>query len=101
MDKQIIGGIQTSITAKDGEATIKATQDFTPIMENAIALHNEGRHGSSEMRHAARLPKLAVDVYMQTHGIDFHEFCSNEVHVKRMLNDPDLANFRIWKGRVS
>lgn len=100
MEKQIIGGMQTSITVKDGEATIKTTQDFTPIMENAILRQNEGLHGSSEMKHAAKIPKLAIDVYCAKHGIDFREFMTNEVHIRRMCNDPDLSKFRIWPGRV-
>lgn len=52
------------------------------------------------MRHAARIPYVVIEQYLATHGIDLHEFHTNPVHVKRMLNDPALAGFRIWQGKL-
>jgi hypothetical protein len=92
--------IATSITVHDGLATIQATQDCTPVMEQAIALHNEGRLGSSEMRHAARLPAILVEKYCLDNNVLFSEFCADPAHVRRMLQDPALAHFRIWRGKV-
>lgn len=53
------------------------------------------------MKHAAHWPPGLVETYMATHGIDFHEFLVNPTHVRRMLNDPALSGFRVWKGRVA
>lgn len=92
--------IRTSITVHDGQATIKATQDCTPVMDQAIALHNGGHLGSSEMRHAARIPAILVEKYCLDNDVLFSEFCSDPAHVRRMLQDPALSHFRVWKGRI-
>ena len=41
-----------------------------------------------------------MELYKQKWGITHHEFMANPVHIRRMLNDPDLQGFRIWEGRV-
>lgn len=93
--------IGTRIHTNDsGDVTFERIQDCTPILEHSTALHNEGLHGSGEMRHAARLPFVLVERYLNDNNITLSEFCSNREHVKRMLNDPSLAGFRIWKGKV-
>lgn len=84
----------------DGSVTFESVQDCTPILEHATALHNEGLHGSSDFKHAASLPFVVVEKYCNDNHILLSEFMSNREHVKRMLNDPSLAGFRIWKGRV-
>lgn len=52
------------------------------------------------MRYAARFPKVVVENYCARHGITLHEWMIDPVHVGRMLNDPDLAAFRIWEGKA-
>lgn len=79
---------------------IESVQDATPYLERAKALHNEGRHGSNDFKHAAEIPMIAIQTYMNANGIEFSEFMSNPAHLKRMLNDPDLKHTRIWAGRV-
>lgn len=56
--------------------------------------------GSSEMRHAARIPFALIENYLAVHQISMHEFQANPAHIKAMLNDPALSHFRIWQGRV-
>ncbi len=92
--------LQTKIHVDGDRLVIQNTQDCTPHLEHAKALHNEGAHGSKDFKHAAKLPDIAVQAYLNQHGIEFGEFMSNPVHIKRMLNDPDLKGFRIWPGRV-
>lgn len=85
----------------DGEtAHVRRSQDVEPILEHAQALRSIGAVGSNEMRHAASFPKVIVETYLNTHGITLHEFHTNPEHVKRMLNDPALAGYRIWEGKV-
>jgi hypothetical protein len=79
---------------------IERIQDCTPIVEHAKALHNEGIHGSSEMRHAARFPMVIVERYCNEKGIGFDEFMQAEEHLRAMLADPALAAFRVWGGKV-
>lgn len=76
------------------------SQECGVILDDATRRRNEGLHGSSEMRHAARLPVVAVERYCNDAGISFSDFCANPEHARKMLNDPALAGFRVWEGRV-
>lgn len=92
--------IGTRFHFHDGAMTVERSQDCTPILEDAKMRHNQGLHGSSELKHAARLPSVLIEKYCNLNALTFHEFMSNPAHVKTMLNDPDLSGFRIWGGRV-
>lgn len=92
--------LQTRLKEEDGRLIISSTQDCTPIAEHCKALHNEGFHGSKEMRHAASFPKVIVEKYLNMTGVTFEQFMADPVHVKRMCNDPINKDFRIWPGRV-
>jgi hypothetical protein len=92
--------IGTKFHFHDGAMTVQRTQDCTPIVEHTKALQRAGHTGSSEMKHAAKLPFVIVETYCNVNGITFAEFMQNNVHIKRVLNDPNLADFRIWQGRV-
>ena len=85
----------------DGDDIIERRSfDAEPYLDAAKALHNSGQHGSSELKHAASYPPGFFEYYAQLKGITYQELMGNPVHVKRMLNDPELGGFRIWKGRV-
>ena len=92
--------IGTNVTEHDGLLVVERVQQCAPIAEVTTALHNEGLHGSSEMRHAAELPAVMVEAYCNDHGITFQEWLQNPEHIKAMLRDPALAAFRIWPGKV-
>lgn len=94
------GPVQTYMTEQDGQTVFRRTQDCTPALDAAKARHNEGLHGSSELKHAASLPLVLVERYCNDNGITFAEFCNGEEHIKRMVNDPSLSHFRVWPGRV-
>jgi len=85
----------------DGRNLIeRRSQDVEPVLEQAKQLRSNGQVGSSEMRHAARLPLIEIEKYLALTGITMHEFMTDPVHVKAMLNNPDLSQFRIWTGRI-
>jgi len=85
----------------DGRNMIeRRSQDVEPILDHVKRLQGIGEVGSSEMRHAAKLPKAVIESYITDKGITFAEFMANDVHLTNMLNDPALSGFRIWKGRV-
>lgn len=92
--------LSTTFKEQDGRLFIGRSQDCTAIAEDAKRRHNAGEHGSSEMKHAARLPNIIIEKYMNDHGVSFAEVMANPVHIKRMVEDPDNAAFRIWKGRI-
>jgi hypothetical protein len=92
--------IDTRITTEGQLTHIERVQDCTPIAEYAKAQHNAGFHGSSELKHAARIPNVIIEKYCNDHNIEFSEFMRNREHMRRVLNDPSLAAFRIWPGKV-
>lgn len=93
-------GVVTTVALEDGALVTGTTQDCTPYAERAQALHNAGLTGSSEMRHAASIPFVLVERYLNAHNISLGELGRSQEHQRRLLNDPALAHFRIWKGRV-
>lgn len=84
----------------DGKSFVGWEQDVTTNMEYAKALHNEGLHGSSDFKHAAHIPVIVVEKYCNDHNITYRDFMQSPDHLKRVLNDPALAYFRIWPGKV-
>lgn len=94
------GGVKTVVALEDGALVTGTVQDCTAIAEYAKARHNEGMHGSSDMRLAASVPFVIVEKYCNDNGITLHEFKVSQEHKKRLLNDPANSHFRIWAGRV-
>lgn len=64
------------------------------------ALQNEGITGTKEMRHLAEFPGFVIEQYCNLNGVTWDEWMQNPVHARRMLNDPDLAYFRVHRGTV-
>lgn len=93
-------GMQTKIALEDGKLITGTIQDCTPIAEVTQALHNEGHHGSSDFKHAAKIPFVLIETYCNNNNLTLADFWHNPAHLKTMLNDPDLKAFRIWPGRV-
>lgn len=94
------GALTTSFAEYDGKVVIAQSQDCTPIAERAKALHNAGMHGSSDMKHAASIPDVILEKYMNEHRVSYAELMSNPEHFRRICNDPDNRAFRIWPGRL-
>ena len=90
----------TGVWSEGGAVTLRRSQDVTPYLENVKDLRSAGETGSATFRHAAKIPFGVIENYLATAGIDLHEFNVNPAHLKAMLNDPALAGFRIWTGRV-
>lgn len=88
------------IVIEDGNLHANVVQDVEPILEDAKKRHNEGLHGSADLKHAAEIPNVLIEAYCATNGITYEEWCRNREHVRRLLNDPAISHFRIWKGRV-
>ena len=92
--------IGTKISLVGSDMVVERSQDCTPIAEYAKQRQRDGDFGSSEMRLAASIPYVMVEKYINDHGILFSEFMSNQEHIKRVCNDPAMAHFRIWPGRI-
>lgn len=95
-----MGLIHTQVSFDGDDMTQNRLQDVEPHMNHAAYLRSMGEVGTKEMRHAAVLPNVLVEKYLNDHGISMHEFTVNPEHLKRMLNSPELAAFRVWQGKV-
>ena len=85
----------------DGDTLVEQrTVDVEPHLEHAKRMRSLGMVGSSEMRCAAVFPPEVIENYIARAGITLHDFLTDTAHVRRMLNDPDLAGFRHWQGRI-
>jgi hypothetical protein len=85
---------------EDDALVIRRDVDVTPVLDHAANLRSVGATGSADFKHAACYEPEVVYAWCQRHGITYGEWMANPVHVKAMLNDPDMAAFRIWKGRA-
>ena len=92
--------LSTKIIEKDGRMFYGRSQDCTSIAEFTKAQHNAGNFGSSEIRHAAKIPSIIIEQYCNDHHLLFSEVIGNPEHMRRICNDPKNAMFRIWKGKV-
>lgn len=92
--------MQTKFHASGEDIIIAQSQDCTPIAEWAKTQAAAGAVGSSEMRHAARIPNVIIEKYCNENRVTFQEVMGNPVHMRRIVNNPDNAAFRIWQGRV-
>ena len=93
-------GVSTVIALENGNLITGMVQDCDPIVEACKAAHNEGRHGSSDMKLAASVPLVVIERYMHDHGLTYEQFSHDPFHKRAILNDPALSHFRIWPGRV-
>lgn len=84
----------------DDTLVLQTSVDVTANLEHAKALRSAGLTGTSDVKHAAHYPPEIILAWCQRRGITYGEWLrDNNKHVMAMLNDPDLSEFRIWKGR--
>ena len=78
----------------------ESLDDLKAVAEVCKGLQNCGITGDKEMRHLAEFPGFIIQAYCDRVGIEWAEWFQNPVHARRMLNDPDLAYFRIHRSHV-
>jgi hypothetical protein len=71
------------------------------VVEACKELQSHGITGDKEMKHLAEFPGYIIQQYCDLKGITWAEWFQNPVHARTMLNDPDLAYFRVSTGKVS
>lgn len=72
---------------------------FDGLADAVKALSNEGIHGSKEMKLVMMIPPGLAEHACQVWGITWQEFWSDKKWIKRLINDPDFAHFRVAPGR--
>lgn len=85
---------------QDGVIYHKEAQDVEPILNHVKYLRESGQTGSSELRHAAKIPWAVSEAWRIARGISFHEMMANPIHAAAFLNSEEARPYRIWQGRV-
>jgi hypothetical protein len=98
--QEIKSNIGTQMAVKDGVLIVNRVQDCDPIAEHCKNLAAIGADGSSDMKFAGSIPNVMVEKYCNDKGISYAEFIGNRFHVKAAMNDPAMAAFRVWKGKL-
>lgn len=99
--QNVAPGLQTVVALEEGNLVTGTVQDCSAIAARAQAMHNHGHAGpSGDMKLAATIPFVFVDAYLNRNGITMQELGRSPEHQKRLLNDPALSHFRVWKGRI-
>jgi hypothetical protein len=92
--------MQTRVVSQDDKVIVQSFQDTTEILDSVKERIDQGNTGSHDMKHAATIPMVIIESYINRTGITFTEFMRDKEHIKALLNDKSLEGFRIWKGKV-
>jgi len=77
-------------------------QDISPIIKEIedIKQISDGRGNTGMGYFAGRIPGIIIEKYMKQVGVTFHEFCTDDTHIHRILKDPDYKKFRVFEGNI-
>ncbi|MCF2133874.1 MULTISPECIES: hypothetical protein [Mycetohabitans] len=92
--------MHTQIHVTDNGLVVERRERFDGLVDTCKALHNSGLHGDKNMPLYAHVPAVFIEDYLNRTGITFAEFMAEQSHIKRFLNDPALAYFRVSTKRV-
>jgi hypothetical protein len=92
--------MQTRVVSQGDKVIVQSFQDTTEILDSVKERVEHGNTGSHDMKHAATIPMVIIESYINRTGITFTEFMRDKEHIKALLNDKSLEGFRIWKGKV-
>jgi hypothetical protein len=86
---------------EDDRVYIATVQDVEPILKKVKAEKETHREAKTEALgvKVGTIPDVIILRYMQEMGVSYRDFLMDDVHVKRILMDPDYKRFRVWEGR--
>lgn len=70
------------------------------VVEACKELQAAGMTGSSEMRYYGEVTPHVLQSYCDRTGVTWDQAMQNPEHFRRILNDPENAHLRVWKGRI-
>ncbi len=75
--------------------------DLDIVAKHCADMRSIGYEGpSKDTKLAASVPAFFIQKYINDNGITFAEFIRNQAHVNRFLDDPAIAHFRVWQGKI-
>lgn len=94
--------MSVSFHSEDDNIVVQHQEDVTALLEDCADRRKVEAYGSKEMRHVARLPVTVIEEYIKKAGITYEEFRrESQVHLHRILMNPDNSKFRVWGGRLA
>jgi hypothetical protein len=88
------------IDGGDSGLVIERTQYVAGIIDNNKRMRNEGYTGRNGYTLVGSIPTSIVDAYCATNKITLREFLQNPDHKKRLLNNPDFSDLRVYQGTI-
>jgi hypothetical protein len=71
------------------------------VAEFAKARHNSGNHlALGDDKFVATLDAGIIHAWCAKRGVTFSQLMCDQKLTVKMLEDPDLSVFRIWKGKI-
>lgn len=70
------------------------------VVDACKAMHNAGQFGSKEMRYYGEVTPHMLQTYCDKRGVTWAETMQNPEHFRRILNDPENSDMRVYKGRI-
>ena len=70
------------------------------VRDACIENHNAGNFGNKDMRYYGEVTPQMLLTYCDKTGVRFDEAMQNPAHFRRILNDPENSDMRVYKGRI-
>ena len=68
-------------------------QDVEPVIKEVKRMRDHAK--GEDFWHVGSIPPVVVESYCNQHGVNLHEFFTDNTHIKRIMNDPDYKHFKI------
>ena len=70
------------------------------IVDAVKAKHNAGDFGNKEMRYLGEVTPMMLQAYCDKTGVKWDAAMADPAHFRRILNDSENSNMRVWKGKL-
>lgn len=79
------------------ETTVEAER---AVRDACVRNHNDRNFGNREMRYLGEVTPMMLQRYCDKTGVRWDEAMRDPTHFRRILNDPENSDMRVWKGRI-
>jgi len=96
-----VNPMDSQVGEADGTLYEEVKQDVGPSLRNVKTLRQlHGGRVHPDAYLAMELPHAVFQAWLRKRGVTLAQFQRDNKLRKELINDPDLAAFRVWKGRV-
>lgn len=79
---------------------IERTERFDGLVDYCKARQNAREFGGKDLPMLAKVPGIMIEAWCEKRGVSMATFCRSQELKKAMLNDPEMAAFRVMPGRA-